>query len=171
MSSGGFSARVGRWLFRWRGAIGVLGFVPVFLFGRPSAASCTQALWWLGAGLLLRGWTAGYIGRAARVSVPGGAVRIKAGPYRLLGHPLYLGNLLLVAGVLRAFSPPVALVAAVLLFFLVEYALIIAAERSALAGVPVDSAARFGFGRVLSEWPTWLVTAAALGLAWVRQWR
>jgi protein-S-isoprenylcysteine O-methyltransferase Ste14 len=103
------------------------------------------------------------------VSVPGGGARIKAGPYRLFGHPLYLGNLLLVAGVLRAFSPPAALVAAVLLFFLVEYALIVVAEASALARARVDSTARFGLSRVLSEWPTWLVTAAAFGLAVARQ--
>jgi protein-S-isoprenylcysteine O-methyltransferase Ste14 len=162
------AAAAGRWLLRWRGVIGALGCVPVALLGRPSAAGLVAALPVLGVGLGLRFWAAGHIGAAGRANVPQGTTRIWAGPYRLLGHPLYIGNALLVVAALVAFRPPVWLSWLVLGLFLIEYSLIVAAEEAALRGALRDSTARFGFRRALGEARTWLVAAVLYGLGWLK---
>jgi hypothetical protein len=184
-------------LFRWRGAIGGAAFLALLALGRPTAAGCLQALPVIGLGLLVRFWASGYIGRRGRVRELGkdrlqnadcrvqkskGGVqdadcrmqtanpgtRIVAGPYRVLRHPLYVGNALLVAGMVWALRPQVWVGAVVLALFLVEYALIIAAEERALAGLPLDRGARFRLVRAATEWSTWLVTGLAYGAAWLR---
>ena len=172
-------------MFRWRGAIGGAAFLALLALGRPTAAGCLQALPVIGLGLLVRFWAAGYIGRRGRVKELGqeevvkrssgpaadedrGKGRIVAGPYRVLRHPLYVGNALLVAGMVWALRPSVWVGATVLLLFGVEYALVIAAEERALAGLPLDRGARFGLARAATEWSTWLVTASAFGAAWLR---
>jgi hypothetical protein len=95
-------------------------------------------------------------------------MRIVTGPYRVLWHPLYIGNALLVAGMVWALRPGAWVGAVVLLLFCAEYALIIAAEERALTGLPLDRGARFRLARAATEWSTWLVTAFAYGAAWLR---
>lgn len=97
-----------------------------------------------------------------------GERRIVAGPYRVLRHPLYVGNSLLVAGMVWALRPAAWVGVAVLSLFCVEYLLIIAAEERALAGLPLDRGARFGLARAATEWSTWLVTTFAYGAVWLR---
>jgi hypothetical protein len=117
--------------------------------------------------------------------------RIVSGPYRTLRHPLYIGNFLLVAGMLVALRPAWWLGTVVLAGFIVEYGMIVAAEERHLAGrrsqrleargesAEVQSGrgrmARgewrgaigesFLLSRALVEWRTWVVTGFALGLA------
>jgi protein-S-isoprenylcysteine O-methyltransferase Ste14 len=119
-------------------------------------------------GLAVRLWAAGYIGKAGRVSIPGGETRIVSWPYRLLRHPLYMGNALLVAGMLWAYRPWLVVGVVVMLLFFVEYGFIIAAEEKALAGVPADRDARFGFRRAMTESRTWVAVSAAYALAWFK---
>jgi len=140
---------LGRFLFRWRGVIGVLAFGVVFWLARPTVGSCLLGLPFLLVGLAVRFWASGYIGiegrvreigmrsekRGARME-EGGAQRsrIVTGPYRILRHPLYIGNFLLVAGMLLALHPPIWLSAVVMVGFIAEYAAIVAAEEAYLAG-------------------------------------
>ncbi len=229
---------VGRFLFRWRGSIGVLAFGLVFWLARPTFGSCLLGLPFLLAGLAVRFWASGYIGIEGRVREIGGkreegggrkeevggrseergrrreemgrskkleargeraevrdrivqnsesrnqraelpkagggrregrskkleargestehedneagtsekseaksqepkaktaGRRIVSGPYRMLRHPLYIGNFLLVAGMLVALRPAGWLSAAVAAGFIAEYALIIVAEEKDLA--------------------------------------
>lgn len=176
---------IGRWLFRRRGAIGGAAFLALLALGRPTQAGCLQALPVIGLGLLVRFWASGFIGARGRVKELGqgevvkwssgpvagrdtGERRIVAGPYRVLRHPLYIGNSLLVAGMVWALRPQVWVGAVVLSLFCVEYLLIIAAEERALAGLPLDRGARFGLARATTEWSTWLVTAFAFGAVWLR---
>jgi len=119
----------GRFLFRWRGVIGVLAFGVVFWLARPTFGSCLLGLPFILAGLATRFWASGYIGIEGRVREIGASRRIASGPYRLLRHPLYIGNFLLVGGMLLALRPALWLGAVVLVGFVAEYGLIVAAEE------------------------------------------
>jgi hypothetical protein len=125
---------LGRFLFRWRGVIGVLGFGVVFWPARPTFGSCLLGAPFLIAGLAVRFWASGYIGIAGRVREIGARQRIVSGPYRLLRHPLYIGNFLLVVGMLVAMRPAVWLGAVVVVGFVAEYTFIVVAEEAYLAG-------------------------------------
>jgi hypothetical protein len=180
---------LGRFLFRWRGAIGVLAFGVVFLLARPTFGSCLLGVPLLLVGLAVRFWASGYIGIEGRVREVGARQRIVSGPYCMLRHPLYIGNFLLVIGMLVVMRPAVWLSAVVLAGFVVEYTLIVAAEERDLADKRVqnpesrvqnpelltaESAGRQASGetfvlrRSLCEWRTWVVTGAAFGLALLR---
>lgn len=139
---------VGRFLFRWRGVIGVLAFGVVFWLARPTAGSCLLGLPFLLVGLAVRFWASGYIGIEGRVREIGGRTeergarreeggasrrRIVTGPYGILRHPLYIGNFMLVVGMLVALRPAAWLSAAILVGFIVEYGFIVAAEEKDLA--------------------------------------
>ena len=95
--------------------------------------SCFLGLPLLFAGLAIRFWASGYIGIAGRVREIDARQRLASGPYRLLRHPLYIGNFLLVAGMLVALRPAVWLAAVVLVGFTLEYGVIIAEEEADLA--------------------------------------
>ncbi len=123
----------GRWLFRWRGVIGFIGYFLVFWQAEPRLASLIGAVPLLLAGLGMRFWAMGHIGTGARVTTIGGSERIVAGPYHFVRHPLYLGNALLVLGVLLALLPPLWLAAMVFVLFCAEYALIVLAEEEYLS--------------------------------------
>ena len=140
---------LGRVLVRWRGVIGALAFGVVFWLARPTFASCLLGVPFLVAGLAVRFWASGYIGIEGRVREIGGrreergrrreeggatGSRIVSGPYRLLRHPLYIGNFLLVAGMLLALRPPLWLGAVVLAGFVLEYAMIVVEEERDLVG-------------------------------------
>ena len=194
---------LGRFLFRWRGVIGFLAFGVVFWLARPTFGSCLLGLPIVLVGLAIRFWASGYIGIAGRVREIGGQReergvrreeggrphrRIVTGPYRILRHPLYIGNFLLVVGMLLALRPAVWLAVAVLVGFTVEYTLIVAAEEKDLAcrriqnpesriqnpevrtnrqslELTVQRPECFLLSRALVEWRTWGVTGVAWGLA------
>jgi isoprenylcysteine carboxyl methyltransferase (ICMT) family protein YpbQ len=124
---------LGRFLFRWRGVIGFVAFGVVFWLAQPAFGSCLLGLPIILAGLATRFWASGYIGIEGRAREIGASRRIATGPYRILRHPLYIGNFLLVAGMLISLRPAVWLAVAVLAGFVAEYVLIIAAEEKDLA--------------------------------------
>jgi hypothetical protein len=186
---------LGRFLFRWRGFIGFLAFGVVFWFARPTSGSCLLGLPLVLVGLGTRFWASGYIGIEGRAREIGASRRIVGGPYRFLRHPLYIGNFMLVAGMLVVLQSALWLAFVVLAGFVVEYGLIVAAEERDLAerrtvrqGPPGPSqklearvqnaefqmavsggreaeGESFSARRALCEWRTWVVTGVALGLA------
>jgi len=194
----------GRFLFRWRGVIGFVAFGVVFWLARPTTKSCLLGLPVVLVGLATRFWASGYIGIEGRVREIGGQTeergvrredggtprrRIVAGPYRILRHPLYIGNFMLVAGMLLALRPAVWMGAVVLAGFLVEYSLIVGAEERYLADRIVQNpevrnqnaefqivvsgrreaeSESFLLSRALVEWRTWVVTGVGYGLALVK---
>lgn len=163
------TARIGRFLFRYRQVAGVLGFVLVALTGRPGPETLQNGLMLVIPGLLLRFWTAGYIGRESRNPEISARRLVVSGPYRYFRHPLYLGNFALVAGVVVGFHPPVWSALVVLFGYLVIYGLISRAEAEILAlARPQPESPEFSLNEALAEWQTWLVTAVALGLAGVK---
>ena len=80
------------------------------------------------AGMALRFWAAGYIGPGARKHEFSAKHRVNNGPYRLLKHPLYIGNFLLVLGVLVLYNPPRWLSALYMILFMIMYTLIALGE-------------------------------------------
>jgi isoprenylcysteine carboxyl methyltransferase (ICMT) family protein YpbQ len=174
---------VGRFLFRWRGVIGFAAFWVVLALGRPSVRTCLMGVPFLLTGLALRFWAMGFIGPEARAREIGASRLVTDGPYRWLRHPLYLGNFLLVAGMLMALRPVAWLALLAVVLFLMEYWLIGRAEerflgewriangelRTGAEGTgSVDGQPGFRLRRASAEWRTWVVVAVAWGLALAR---
>lgn len=171
--------RAGRFLFRWRGLIGTVGFLVVFWFGQATIRTCLVGLPLLLAGLGLRVWAMGYIGIDARAGEVGAEVYVGSGPYRWFrlgagsaaGHPLYFGNFLLVLGMLACLRPPALLGAAVVALFLLEYLTIARAEERFLGRKFRGMTRRdvgFEWARARAEWRTGVAVAAGFGLALLR---
>jgi hypothetical protein len=179
---------LGRFLFRWRGVIGVIAFGVVFWLAVPTFGSCLLGIPLLLVGLATRFWASGYIGTEGRVREIGADQRLVSGPYRLLRHPLYIGNFMLVLGMLAALRPAAWLGVVVVVGFIVEYTMIIAAEEAKLAGLERNAECRVrnadcrladgeekkaigeGFSpvRAMCEWQTWVVTGVGWGLAMLK---
>jgi protein-S-isoprenylcysteine O-methyltransferase Ste14 len=130
----------GRWLFRFRS----LTPVPIILgawllcwrdavYPGPGGAALDDALNVAGVGLVAVGWlwrfvTVGFTPHGSQTRILSARALCTTGPYALVRHPLYLGNALIVTGLLLIVHRP----AAYLLvggFFVVAWGLIIAAEE------------------------------------------
>jgi len=167
----------------------VLAFGVVSWLARPTFGSCLLGLPIILVGLATRFWASGYIGVEGRVREIGASRRLVAGPYRLLRHPLYIGNFLLVTGMLVALRPAVWLAVVVLAGFVLEYAMIAVAEerdlrqkwpsgpvvkwsseelREAVSGRREAEGEGFSLSRAMCEWRTWVVTGVAWELAMVK---
>jgi protein-S-isoprenylcysteine O-methyltransferase Ste14 len=92
---------------RWRVAAGFLLVAAFAYFAAPTPASLAAGLPVAAAGLLLRGWAAGHLAKNERLAV--------SGPYAWCRNPLYLGTLVVAAGLAVAARRPLlaALFAAV----------------------------------------------------------
>jgi protein-S-isoprenylcysteine O-methyltransferase Ste14 len=123
--------KVSRHLFRYRAAIGVVFFALLLFFAKPVSMIAGHIL--ILVGMVLRFWAAGYIGPDARKHEFLAEYGISNGPYRLLKHPLYIGNFLLVLGVLVLYNPPRRLGALYIILFVIMYTLIVLGERDFLA--------------------------------------
>lgn len=167
-----YAVRAGRLLFRWRGVIGFLAFVVVYIFGHPSIKSICAGLPFLFAGLILRFWAMGYIGARARTRTIQVDEVVNSGPYRIFPHPIYAGNFLLVLAFLVCLNPDFKLALGVGLGFVIEYGLIAYAETQALrqSGLKPKSV-KFDRQRALSDLPTWVVSGLAYLLCLARLFR
>lgn len=109
--------------------------VAAAAFARPATAWSALGLAAVLAGEALRLWALGYIGRESRVTTagPGASRLVTYGPYGWVRNPLYVGNVVIVAGLAMwsGAAWPWLLLAGVS-FFLIQYLLIIAAEGEEL---------------------------------------
>lgn len=120
--------RAGEWLFRHRGGMPV----PLIL----AAIWLTGGLgWFTGGGLILvavgcgvRLWSVSHIGPASRTRDDSVQKLTYTGPYELSRNPIYLGNLLIFAGVGLMTEWPV-MVAVLLVPMLIHYSLIVCWEE------------------------------------------
>lgn len=124
-----FFSKLGAALYRLRAVIGTSAFIPLWLFGKPLPAGLLWSLGTILPGLALRLWAAGYIGAAGRSKGLEIQRIVADGPYRYFRHPLYLGNFLLVLGVLILFRPPAVLMLVIVLGFVAQYSIIARAEE------------------------------------------
>lgn len=134
--------RQGRWLFRYRSYAPLipLSYVLVLTALGPIPPGGTGALaLWRGAGIALgflglavRAWTLGVApaGTSSRGTVePRAASLSTGGPYSVLRHPLYLGNLLLWMGVSVLSGHPIGVVVTPLVFWIYYEKIMMAEER------------------------------------------
>lgn len=104
----------------------------------------------------MRLWGSGYIGKLARNIELFNDYRIKSGPYRILRHPLYIGNFFLVLGTILFFNPFVLLKFLLLILFVFEYSIIVIAEEYVLKNKPTRFV-KFSGKNIVSEFSTILV--------------
>jgi protein-S-isoprenylcysteine O-methyltransferase Ste14 len=126
---------VARLLFKYRSFTPIPWLLAAVAFARPLSALSAVGAALVVAGEALRIWAVGYIGPESRVTRdgPGSSRLVTFGPYGWVRNPLYVGNVLIVAGVALwagALWPWLALAAAA--FFLWQYALITRLEEEGL---------------------------------------
>lgn len=95
-------APAGRWLFRNRGWLPV-PLLLVMLSSTPRFWAAGLLIIALGEGLRL--WAVGHIGRPSRTRGDDVSRLVDAGPYAHARNPLYIGNLLIFAGIATVLWP------------------------------------------------------------------
>ena len=126
--------RLGDILFRLRSWTALPLLIAFIVLARPSAVDVLAALPILALGEALRFAGLRYLDASARGTRLRAETLSTGGPYRFLRHPLYAGNILLVAGIFVAGgieSLPFVAVAAVCVAL--QYGAIIASEEAFLA--------------------------------------
>jgi protein-S-isoprenylcysteine O-methyltransferase Ste14 len=132
MSSSSFDIR--RFIFRMRSYTPIPFLIAMVIFARPSAASLAGgfALLLLGEGL--RFWGVSIVGAETRTTgTVGGTYLITNGPFAHVRNPLYLGNMVMYAGIgvmSMALFPGLLIAAAAWFYF--QYYLIVTREEEYL---------------------------------------
>lgn len=150
MTSLPVSLRLGAVLFRWR-SLTPLPIVAVGLaLGHPTLNSILMGGAVTALGEFIRGWSVAHIGTRSRTR--GGSVGplVTSGPFSRCRNPIYLGNLLVGAGIVWATDVPLLLPAYVLLFA-VQYGFIVAWEEDRL-----EAAHGRAFAAYRARVPRWL---------------
>lgn len=159
--------QIGKYLYRYRAAIAVVFFVPLVYLARPRISLIAHFL--ILVGVALRIWAAGYIGPAARKREFHAEHRIISGPYRVLKHPLYIGNFFLVLGVIILFNPPQYLGLAYLGFFILVYTLISLSEKRYLTRKP-ECRVQFKLNNLRAELSTLIVLGVIYSVYFLLRW-
>ncbi|MFN0150752.1 MAG: methyltransferase family protein [bacterium] len=136
--------RVGRLLFRLRSWTAVPLVLAFLVLARPRPTLIAAAIPVLLLGEALRIASLRYLGASARGMKLRADALATGGPYRYLRHPIYVGNALLVAGILLAggAAHPV-FVAVVACAVALQYGFIAASEDSFLAETFPEEFARY----------------------------
>jgi len=117
----------------------------MFLFAEPTWATMIAGGGILLLGEALRLWGVAIAGSETRTTGPvGGSFLVTTGPFAYIRNPLYLGNLLIYAGfgvMSNALFPWLPLLA--LIFFYVQYSLIVSLEESYLFATYGQEYARY----------------------------
>lgn len=147
--------KINQFLYKYRAFVAVPFFVILVMRSRPVGSLLIPVILAL-IGLGVRAWAAGYIGKTGRGRDFHSEFRITSGPYKLLRHPLYIGNFFLVAGTIFLFNPLPWLAAVLIGIFLIEYGLFIVAEEKYIKNLPHQEE-KFALHRLRYELSTWVV--------------
>jgi protein-S-isoprenylcysteine O-methyltransferase Ste14 len=124
-----------RLIFKYRSYTPIPFLIVMVLFARPTVLSLALGLGIVVCGECIRFWGVSIVGSETRTTgTVGGTYLITTGPFAYVRNPLYLGNMLLYAGVgvmSRALFP--WLLAVAVLWFYVQYYLIVSKEEEYLA--------------------------------------
>jgi len=124
------------WMFRYRSYTPLPFLLAMMVFARPSLGSLCGGFAVVVLGEAIRFWGVSIAGSETRTTgTVGGTYLITTGPFAYVRNPLYVGNMLLYAGVgimSMALFPWLPLVA--VLWFVVQYTLIVLQEEEYLAG-------------------------------------
>jgi protein-S-isoprenylcysteine O-methyltransferase Ste14 len=119
-------------LFRYRSYTPFPYFIIVAIFAQPTVFSMVIGFLLVIAGEFFRLWGVAIAGSETRTTGPvGGTFLVTVGPFAFVRNPLYLGNILMYFGVGIIANTPVLAIAG-LLFFFIQYALIVSLEEEAL---------------------------------------
>ena len=151
-SFSGRTVGIGRWLFQHR-SLGWLTLVPAVLVLHEHE---NEAVFWaagaavLAAGMAMRLWSIRYIGRSARTRGDKAKQLLTVGPYSLCRNPIYIGNLVALAGLVIAMEALWYLPIFLLLHF-TFYSLIVRYEECLLTQIYGDE-----FRAYMRAAPRWL---------------
>ena len=124
------------WMFRYRSYTPLPFLLAMVVFARPSLVSLCAGFAVVVLGEAIRFWGVSIAGSETRTTgTVGGTYLITTGPFAYVRNPLYVGNMLLYAGVgimSMALFPWLLLVA--VLWFVIQYTLIVLQEEEYLAG-------------------------------------
>ena len=134
--------RLGRTLFRWRGLTPLPVLAVGLALGDPGPGSIAVGFAVSCIGETVRAWSVAHIGSISRTRSGGVGPLVTTGPFARSRNPIYVGNLLVGAGMVWAASVPLLLVAYVLLFY-VQYQLIVTWEESRLHAEHGDAYNRY----------------------------
>jgi protein-S-isoprenylcysteine O-methyltransferase Ste14 len=132
-------------MFRYRSYTPIPFLVAMVIFARPTAASLLIGFVILALGEALRFWGVSIAGSETRTTGSvGGTYLIVTGPFAYVRNPLYLGNLLLYAGVgVMSMALFPWLLAAALGWFYFQYYQIVTREEEYLAQTFGDAYQRY----------------------------
>ena len=125
-----------RWIFRMRSYTPIPFLVVMVIFARPTIASLAGGFAVLLLGELIRFWGVSIAGSETRTTGKvGGTFLITNGPFAYVRNPLYVGNMLMYAGIgiMSMALFPWLLIVAVAWFYL-QYYLIVTNEEEYLRG-------------------------------------
>ncbi|HEX9007571.1 MAG TPA: isoprenylcysteine carboxylmethyltransferase family protein, partial [Bacteroidota bacterium] len=123
-----------RFIFRMRSYTPIPFLVVMVLFARPTAASLAAGFAILLLGEALRFWGVSIAGAETRTTgTVGGTYLITNGPFAFVRNPLYLGNLLVYAGIgVMSMALFPWLLAGAIVWFYLQYYLIVTREEEYL---------------------------------------
>lgn len=123
-----------QFLFRYRSYTPIPFLILMLLFASPTAASLACGFCVVLAGEFLRLWGVAIAGSETRTTgAVGGTYLITRGPFAYVRNPLYVGNMLLYAGVgVMSYALFPWLGAAAFVYFLFQYAQIVSLEEQYL---------------------------------------
>ncbi len=123
-----------RFIFRMRSYTPIPFLVVMVLFARPTAASLAAGFAVLLLGEALRFWGVSIAGAETRTTgTVGGTYLITNGPFAFVRNPLYLGNLLVYAGIgVMSMALFPWLLAGAIVWFYLQYFLIVTREEEYL---------------------------------------
>lgn len=125
------AARLGGALFRWRSITPLPLIAAGLVLGRPTPTSVLLGAAVTAMGEFIRAWSVAHIGARSRTRGTSVGALVTTGPFSRCRNPIYLGNLLVGAGIIWATDVPLLLPAYVLLFA-AQYSLVVAWEEDQL---------------------------------------
>ena len=128
-------------VFRYRSYTPLPFLAVMVVFARPAVWSIAAGIALMALGEALRFWGVSIVGAETRTTgTVGGTYLITSGPFAYVRNPLYLGNMMLYAGVgLMSMALFPWLLAAAVLWFYVQYWLIVTREEEYLASTFGDA--------------------------------
>ncbi len=133
---------------------------------RPTPATLAASLGLLVPGLALRLWAFTHLGGRGRTRDPGPPIdRVSSGPYRWVGHPIYLGNASMALAMLVAAGLSALAGLGYGLFVVGFYAVLAMREQLQITGLKTAPAQAVPWAQAASwERSTWATTALYYGL-------
>lgn len=120
--------------FKYRSYTPIPIVLPIIYFAQKSSPFLPLGIALLALGECLRIWAVSYAGGETRTRKVGAPSLCTAGPFARVRNPLYVGNMLMYAGVVFIAGAPNVwgMLTLTLIFFLIQYSLIVSLEEETL---------------------------------------